>query len=203
MMALSIATLAGFPAANSVFASTKDPSFYPTGVGVTGTNSPSPTVAATYTYSLNSTFPNNGKFIYTQSGTQYVAGVIDVQGNVPARVFYANNGSGTFIATQPLPTLNFVEQHQTTDPYGITLYGGYTIVLNPAEPGPDSGQSATTGNLNQMGASTAVTQYPNEPILVPAQGYTNASPVSGYPQPYIRIRVSPQAMLILASTQYG
>lgn len=202
-MALSIATLSGFPAVNTTFASNKVPTFYPTGVAVTGTNSPSPTVAATYSYSTSTTFPTTGKPVYTQSGTQYVAGIIDAQGIVPARIFYASNGSGYSSATQPLPTLNYIVQHQYVDPYGITQYEGYSIVLNPAEPGPDSGQSSTTGNTNQFGASTAVTQYPNEPILVQAQGYGTGSPASSYPQPLMFFKVTMNALLILASTQYG
>lgn len=208
-MALTIASLAGFPAINSAFASTKVPTFYPTGVGVTGSNSPSPTVAATYSYSTSTTFPTNGKQVYTQGSTQYVAGIIDQQGQVPARIFYSNNGSGNYSnTTQILPTLNYIIQNQYTDPYGFTEYGGYVVVLTPAEPGPDSGQSATTGNVNQFGASTAVTQYPNEPILIPAQGYptgtgTGPSPTSGYPQPLLQYPVTNYALLLLASTQYG
>lgn len=207
-MALSIATLAGFPSINSTFASNKVPTFYPTGVAVTGTNSPSPTVAATYSYSLSSTFPTTGKQVYTQGSTQYVAGIIDYTGVVPARIFYANNGSGYNAVTQPLPTLNYIIQNQYVDPYGITEYDGYVVVLNPAEPGPDSGQAASTGNLTFTGATAAVTQFPNEPILIPAQGYptgpgTGPSPTSGWPQPQLQFVVSSAALLILASTQYG
>lgn len=202
-MALTLATLSGFPAVNTTFASNKVPSFYPTGVAVTGTNSPSPTVAATYSYSTSTTFPTNGKPVYTQGSTQYVAGIIDSTGIVPARIFYASNGSGYSSATQPLPTLNYIIQHQYTDPYGITLYEGYSVVLNPAEPGPDSGQSAGTGNINQVGASVAVTQYPNEPVLVQAQGYGTGSPTATYPQPLMFFKLTMNAILILASTQYG
>jgi len=207
-MALSIATLSGFPVANTTFASTKVPSFYPTGVAVTGTNSPSPTVAATYSYSLSSTFPYNGKYVYTAGANVWVAGIIDSQGVVPSRIFYANNGSGYYTSTQPLPTLLNVIQNQYTDPYGLTEYGGYVVTLTPAEPGQDAGSPSSTGNLNQFGLTNATSQFPNEPILVPAQGYpsgvgTGPSPTSGYPQPYMTFYVSMAAMLILASTQYG
>jgi hypothetical protein len=201
-MSLSIATLSGYPALNTTFQATNFPSFYATGVAVGSSNSPSPTVAATYSYTSSTTFPTNGSYVYTQSGTQYVAGIIDYAGVVPARLFYANNGSGFNANTQPLPTLNYIVQHQVTCNDGSTEYGGYTVVLYPAEPGPDSGQSSTTGDVNQYGNTTSVTQYSNEPILIPAQGYTANNPVSGYPQPQLRFKVSMAALLILSSTQY-
>lgn len=202
-MALSIATLSGFPAANTTFASNKVPSFYPTGVAVTGTSSPSPTVAATYSFTTSTTFPTNGKLVYTQGTTQYVAGIIDSNGVVPARIFTANNGSGYNQGTQPLPTLNYIIQQTVVDPYGITEYGGYTVVLNPAEPGPDSGSPSSTGALTVQGNPGTPTNYPAEPILDSVPGYTSATPSSGYPQPQIVFYVSMAALLILASTQYG
>lgn len=207
-MALSIASLSGFPVANTTFASTQVPTFYPTGVAVTGTNSPSPTDAAAYAFSTSTTFPTVGKQVYTQVGTQYVAGIIDTQGVVPARIFYANNGSGYNQGTQPLPTLNYIIQQQVTDPYGHTEYGGYTVVLNPAEPGPDSGSPSSSGALTGQGNPASPTTFPNEPILIPAQGYptgvlTGPSPVAGYPQPQMVFYVSMATLLILASTQYG
>lgn len=163
-MALSVATLAGFPAANSAF------------------NAPSggtPAVAATFAFTNN---------VYTQVGTQYVAGYLDREGVVPSRVFYANNntGSGAPGATLPLPTLVSCTRLVYVDHLGNTQVEGFTVILTPAEPGPDSGGTGVLGS-----------------VLDNVPPYTAATPLTTYPQPQIRILLSPAALLILASTQYG
>lgn len=173
-MALSVATLAGFPAANSAF------------------NAPSggtPAVAATFAFTNN---------VYTQVGTQYVAGYLDREGVVPSRVFYANNntGSGAPGATLPLPTLVSCTRLVYVDHLGNTQVEGFTVILTPAEPGPDSGGTGSySGGLTST-ANLAVT-------LDNVPPYTTATPVTQYPQPQIRLLLSPAAILILASTQYG
>src|SRR5258708_28383583 len=89
-MALTVAPLAGFPAINSTLQRTA------------GT----PTITAA---------PALGSYtngVFTQGGTQFVAGILDSQGINPSRIFLADNntGSGTTGATIPLPTLVTVTQ---------------------------------------------------------------------------------------------
>lgn len=199
-MALTVATLAGFPASNTAYAGLTESTFDSSGsqayqaAGGLDVAAGTPTVAATFAFTAN---------VYTQAGTQYVAGILDKEGVVPSRIFYANNGTGSGgnLGTQPLPTLVSITRNVYVDHIGNTLPEGYVIVLNPAQPGPDAGSpvSAVSDSLGK----TTTTEFPAEPVLIPAQGYTNANPVAGYPQPQIRVLVSTSALLILASTQYG
>jgi hypothetical protein len=187
-MALTVATLGGFPASNTAFQRSA------------GT----PAVAATFSYT-------NG--VYTQSGTQYVAGFLDYSGVVPPRIFYANNGTGGGggLGSIPLPTLVSVTQisangqsiqelpstsFETTPATG---YAGFTVIMTPAEPSADSGGPAASTN-NWWGSPTYGT---GAATLTDVPGYTSQSPSVGYPQPQMRFFVSMSTLLILASTQYG
>lgn len=184
-MALSVATLAGFPAINTTFQRSA------------GT----PTDAATFSFT-------NG--VYTQSGTQYVAGIIDHQGVNPSRIFFCdNNTGGGTQGTVVLPTLVSVTQvsahgqslqelpstsFEVSDAVG---YAGFVVVLTPAEPSMDSGGTPagwSGGPVNKNAITETLIQVP---------GYTTASPTVGYPQPQMRYYVTASALLILASTSTG
>lgn len=193
-MALSVATLAGFPALNSTFQ--RSPG--------------NPTIAATLSFT-------NG--VYTQVGTQYVAAIIDQQGINPTRIFFADNNTGGAATggTVPLPTLVSVTQvsahgqsiqelpstsFEVTDAVG---YSGFVVLLTPAEPSPDSGGWSPASNTqNKAGYyGGATNQDTGNQTLVQVPGYTTASPALGYPQPQMRFFVSFNALLILASTSTG
>lgn len=166
-MTLSVATLSGFPAVNTTF--------QPTSAFGAWAAAGTPTDAATYSFTSG---------LYTQSGTSYVAALIDKEGVVPSRIFGCDNGTGggSVGSTKPLPTLKTVQEMTTTDPYGNTLVGGYIVTLIPA---PGSSSSGVTA------------------VLTDAPGYTTASPASSYPQPNLVFKVSLSALLILASTSTG
>jgi hypothetical protein len=164
-MTLSVATLAGFPAKNTTFQPTSGQNWYAAGT---------PTDAATYSFT-------NG--LYTQSGTQYVAAIIDREGVVPSRIFGADNATGgSSQGTVLLPTLKTVQQLTVIDNLGNTGYGGFIVTLTPAPGTPNDGIT---------------------PVLTDAPGYTSASPTSSYPQPTMPFKVSNDALLILASTSTG
>lgn len=189
-MALSVAPLAGFPAINSTLQRT----------------------AGTPTDSAN---PSTGSYtngVYTQGGTQYVAGIIDQQGINPSRIFFCDNntGSGTTGATVPLPTLVTITQvsahgqslqelpstsFEVTDKVG---YSGFIVVLNAAIAGADDG-------LYPLGFNNAIApSFANTPGWTSQGGaYTNAAITVGYPNPQMRFFVTFNAMLILASTSTG
>lgn len=191
-MALSVATLAGFPSVNTTFQRSA-------GSG--------PTDAATYSFTSG---------VYTQSGTQYVAGILDQQGINPSRVFFADNGNGAgSIGTSPLPTLvsvtqvsahgqslanfptnytNSISYNEYTDAVG---YSGFVVLLTPAEPSADSGGKVG----GYFGGTTATANGIYSLTEVP--GYTSQAPTKSYPQPQMRFFVTMNALLILASTQYG
>jgi hypothetical protein len=172
-MALTVATLAGFPAINTA----------------TQRSAGTPTDAATLAFT-------NG--VYTQAGTQYVAGILDAQGTNPSRIFFAdNNTGGGTQGTKTLPTLVTVtqlSQHgqslqelpdfsaEVSDAVGV---GGFLVIMNPPEPGIDSGQG----------------QAANPLVNVP--GYTTATPSTSYPWPQMRFVVTTNALLVLASTSTG
>lgn len=199
-MALTVGTIAGFPASNTAYTGLTESTFDSSGsqayqaAGGIDVAVGTPTVAATFAFTNN---------VYTQVGTQFVAGILDKEGVVPSRIFYSNNGTGTggALGTQPLPTLVSITRNIYVDHIGNTLPEGYVVVLNPAQPGPDAG-SPVAAVSDSLGKSTT-TEFPAEPVLIPPQGYTAGNPISGYPQPQIRILVSNSALLILASTQYG
>lgn len=193
-MALSVATLAGFPALNSAFQRSA------------GT----PTDAATYTFT-------NG--VYTQGSTQYVAAIIDQQGINPTRIFFADNNTGGAASggTITLPTLVSVTQvsahgqsiqelpstsFEVTDNVG---YAGFLVILTPAEPSADSGGFSPAGQtVNKAGYFGGLTnQSTGDQTLIQVPGYTTASPAQGFPQPQLRYYVSFNALLILASTSTG
>jgi len=192
-MALTVASLAGFPSANTTFQ------------GTAGT----PADAATFSFT-------NG--VFTQGGTQYVAGILDYPGVVPSRIFNANNGTGGGggAGTIPLPTLISITQvsahgqsiqelpSRSTEATDIVGFGGFIVLLQPALGFQDSG-----GTGNYWGAAgpqqgNILTAYGNAAFtLTDVPGYTAQTPTTGYPQPQIRIYASMAAILILASTQYG
>lgn len=193
-MALSVATLAGFPALNSTFQRSAG----------------APTIAATFAFT-------NG--VYTQVGTQYVAAIIDQQGINPTRIFFADNNTGGAATggTVTLPTLVSVTQvnahgqsiqelpstsFEVSDAVG---YAGFLVVMTPAEPSPDSGGWSPASNTQNKagpfgGANNANT---GNQTLIQVPGYTTASPTQGFPQPQLRYYVSFNALLILASTSTG
>lgn len=109
-MALSVATLAGFPSSQSAL--------------VGG----SPVDAATFTFT-------NG--VYTQGATQYVAGILDKEGVVPSRIFTTNplptlvSVSLVGISGQSIQELN------QTSP--ATSYAGFNIVMIPGVAGYEEG----------------------------------------------------------------
>lgn len=188
-MSLTVAPLAGFPAINSTLQRT----------------------AGTPTVSAN---PSTGSYtsgVYTQSGTQYVAGILDQQGINPSRVFFCDNntGSGTTGATVPLPTLVTITQvsaHgqsiQNLDPATFMYtdkvgYSGFIVVLSAAAGQLDDG-------VYPLGYDNATTTHANVPGWTSQGGaYTNAAPTVGYPNPQMRFFVSFNAILLLASTSTG
>ena len=193
-MALSVATLAGFPALNSTFQRSA------------GT----PTDAATFSFT-------NG--LYTQGSTQYVAAIIDQQGINPTRIFFADNNTGGAATggTVTLPTLVSVQQvsahgqsiqdlpsttFEVADNVG---YAGFLVIMTPAEPSADSGGFSPAGQTQNLAGyyGGKTNQSTGDQTLVAVPGYTTASPTVGYPQPQLRYFVSFNALLILASTSTG
>jgi hypothetical protein len=190
-MALSVATLAGFPALNTA----------------SQRSAGTPTDSATFSFT-------NG--VYTQGSTQYVAGILDAQGTNPSRIFFSDNntGGGATGATVPLPKLfsvTQVTQHgqsiqelpdfsaEVSDNTGI---GGFLVILTPSEPSSDSGGSAPGSNTG--GWYGGPNAYNTGAItLVQVPGYTANSPTTGYPQPQLRYYVTVNALLVLASTSTG
>jgi hypothetical protein len=195
-MTLQVVTLAGFPAINTTFQRTA--------------GTPTDTLAAqTGNATIGLTSYTNG--VYTQSGTQYVAGILDSQGINPSRIFLADNttGSGSTGATIPLPTLVSVTQVSAhgqsiqnldaasfmyTDKVG---YSGFVVLLNAATGQQDSG-------IYPLGFSNAVDTHTNTPGWTSQGGaYTNAAITVGYPQPQMRFFVSFIALLLIATTSTG
>lgn len=192
-MALSVATLAGFPSLNTTFQRSA------------GT----PTIAATFSYT-------NG--VFTQGGTQFVAAIIDQQGINPTRVFFADNNTGGAATggTVVLPTLVSITQvnahgqsiqelpsttFESSDAVG---FAGFLVVMTPAEPSMDSGGSANANQGYSAGYYGGLTnQDTGNQTLVAVPGYTSATPTKGFPQPQLRYYVSMNALLILASTSTG
>jgi hypothetical protein len=191
-MSLSVATLAGYPSINTTFQRSA------------GT----PTDAATFSFT-------NG--VYTQSGTQYVAGILDQQGINPARIFFCDNntGGGTKGATIPLPTLvsvtqvsaqgsslqelptNYVGSATYNESANATGYAGFVVLLNAAIPSDDSGGrvGGYYGGLNNQNNGVFT--------LNEVPGYTAQAPTKQYPNPQMRFFVSANALLVLASTSTG
>lgn len=191
-MSLSVAPLAGFPAINSTLQRTA------------GT----PTDAAS---------PSTGSYssgVYTQSGTQYVAGIIDQQGINPSRIFFCDNGTGSGSqypsSSFPLPTLVTITQvsanGQSIQELPSTSfevvnhigYSGFIVLLNAAVGGPDDG-------FYPLGYDNAIApSYANVPGWTSQGGaYTNAAITVGYPNPQMRFFLTFNAMLIFASTSTG
>jgi hypothetical protein len=191
-MALSVATLAGFPAINTTLQRSA------------GT----PTDAATFSFT-------NG--VYTQGGTQYVAGIVDQQGINPSRIFFCDNntGGGTKGATIALPTLvsvtqvsavgsslqelptNYAGSSTYNEAANATGYAGFVVLLNAATPSDDSGGrvGGYYGGLNNQNNGVFT--------LNEVPGYTAQAPSKQYPNPQMRFFVSASALLILASTSTG
>lgn len=190
-MALSVATLAGFPAINTTLQRSA------------GT----PTDAATFAFSSG---------VYTQGSTQYVAGIVDQQGINPSRIFFSdNNTGGGKVGTVPLPTLvtvtqvsaqgsslqemptNYVGSSSYNEAANATGYAGFVVVLNAATPSDDSGGrvGGYYGGLNNQNNGVFT--------LNEVPGYTAQAPTKQYPNPQMRFFVSMNALLILASTSTG
>jgi hypothetical protein len=190
-MSLTVATLAGFPAINTV------------SQRAAGT----PTTAATYAFSSG---------VYTPMSTTYVAGILDQQGVNPSRIYFADNdtGGGTTGATVNLPTLVSITQvsahgqalgelesnYSGSVSYNSYLdhvgYAGFLIVLNAATASADDG-------VYPLGFNNATLNHSNTPGWVSQGGaYTGAVTV-GYPNPQMRYYVTMNALLIIASTATG
>jgi hypothetical protein len=192
-MALSVATLAGYPAINTTLQRSA------------GT----PTDAITHAYSSG---------VYTPTpGTIYVAGILDQQGINPSRIFQCdNNTGGAATGTKTLPTLVTVTQvsahgqslanlpsnytggpsfNEVTDATG---YAGFLVVLATVNAQTDSG-------VYPLGYNNQTTFQPNDVPGWTSQGgaYTNAAITVGYPQPQMRFFVTMSALLIIASTSTG
>jgi len=188
-MALSVATLAGYPAINTTFQRSA------------GT----PTDAATYSFT-------NG--VYTAS-TVYVAGILDQQGMNPSRIFECdNNTGGATKGTKTLPKLVTITQVSATgsslqelpsnysngvsyvESANATGYSGFLIVLNAVQGQQDSGlyplgyNNATLASSDVPGWTSQGGNYPNTVTV-------------GYPYPQMRFFVSMSALLIIASTSTG
>lgn len=190
-MSLSVATLAGFPSVNTTFQRSA------------GT----PTDSATFSFTSG---------VYTQGGTQYVAGIVDQQGINPSRIFFTdNNTGGGTVGTVVLPTLVSVTQVSATgsslqelpsnynggptynEAANATGYAGFVVLLNAAQPSQDSGGRVggySGGLTNQDNLAWTLTEVP---------GYTAQAPTKQYPNPQMRFFVSMNALLILASTSTG
>jgi hypothetical protein len=167
-MALSVATLAGFPASQSAL--------------VGG----SPTDAATYSYT-------NG--VYTQGGTQYVAGLLDREGVVPSRIFTTNPLPTLVSVTQVSASGQSIQELATTNP--ATSFAGFLVIMTPAPGSSDDGiyplgYTAQGQNLNSAQA-----------WAVQGGNYGAMTSTVGYPQPQMRFFVSFSALLVLASTSTG
>lgn len=190
-MSLSVSTLAGFPAINTA----------------SQRSAGTPTDAATYAFT-------NG--VYTQSGTAYVAGILDQQGVNPSRIFFADNdtGGGT-TGTVTLPKLvsitqvsahgqsiqnldsnysNSISFNSYADAVG---YAGFVVLLNASVASADDG-------VYPLGYDNAILpSYANTPGWVSQGGAYTGTTTVGYPQPQMRFFVTMNAMLLIASTSTG
>lgn len=198
-MSLSVWSLAGFPAINTALQRS----------------------AGTPTDSMN---PSSGSYtsgVYTQSGTQYIAGILDQQGVNPSRIFFSDNntGGGTTGATVVLPTLVSITQvsahgqslaelpsnypsgpsyNEYTDQVG---YAGFVVLLNAAVATADDG-------VYPLGYDNAITasgpaNYANVPGWVSQGGAYTGTVTVAYPNPQMRFFVTANALLIMASTSTG
>lgn len=198
-MALSVWSLAGFPAINTAYQRS----------------------AGTPTDAAN---PASGSYtagVFTASANTYVAAIVDQQGINPTRIFFAdNNTGGGTTGTVVLPQLvtitqvsahgqslaNFptnysgsVSYNEAADAVG---YAGFQLVLNATPAGPDSGVYPLGFNNAVSGAGPA--NYANTPGWTSQGGaYTNAAITVGYPNPQMRFFVTANALLIIASTSTG
>jgi len=198
-MALTVAPLGGFPAINTYFQRT----------------------AGTPTVNENPGHASYTSGVYTQSGTQYVAGILDQQGVNPSRIFFSDNntGSGTTGATVALPTLVSITQvsahgqslQELASNYSsgvsyneyadVVGYSGFLIVLNAAVASADDG-------VYPLGFDNAITNsgpadYTNTPGWVSQGGAYTGTTTVGYPNPQMRFFVTLNAILLLASTSTG
>ncbi len=142
-MALSVATLAGFPAAQSAL--------------VGGT----PTDAASFVYT-------NG--VYAQAGTQYVAGILDREGVVPSRIFVTNPLPTLNTLTLVSATGQSIQELYPTGTIPATSYSGFIVLLTPAPASSDDGvyplgyyvegAQAWTAQGGNYGSMTSEVGYP-------------------------------------------
>jgi hypothetical protein len=195
-MALSVATLAGFPVINTTFQRSA------------GT----PTDAATYSFTSG---------VYTPGSTTYVAGILDQQGVNPSRIFFSDNttGGGSTGVSTVLPTLvsitqvsahgqslqelasnysNSVSFNEYADAVG---YAGFQIILNAAVGTSDDGIYPLGYNNAVTGAGPA--NYANVPGWVSQGGAYTGTTTVGYPNPQMRFFVTMNALLVIASTSIG
>lgn len=203
-MSLSVATLAGFPSINSaVYGARGD---------VNSSSAGTPTDAATYSFT-------NG--VYTQSGTSYVAAIIDQQGVNPTRIFFSDNGtgpgstvgSGNSVALPKLVSVtqvsangqsiqsfpsNYSNSVSFNEFAAYSGQAGFVVVLTPAAASVDDG-------VYPLGFDNAIlnSSYANTPGWVSQGGAYTGTTTTGYPQPQMRFFVTMNALLILASTATG
>jgi hypothetical protein len=190
-MALSIATLAGFPAKNTTFQRSA------------GT----PTDAATYSFTSG---------VYTPGSTTYVAAILDQQGVQVPRIFGSDNGTGggSSGSTKVLPTLvsitqvsangqslaelpsNYTNSISFNEAANAVGYAGFQIILNmPAASGDDG--------VYPLGYDNATLLNPNTPGWVSQGGAYTGTVTVGYPNPQTRYYVSMHCLLVIASTNVG
>lgn len=192
---LTVAPLGGFPAINTYYQR-----------GFTST----PTITEN---------PAHGSYtsgVYTQSGTQYVAGILDQQGVNPSRIFFSDNGqgSGSTGATVNLPTLVTITQvnahgqslqelatnYSSSVSYNeyadVVGYAGFVVVLNATPGTSDDG-------VYPLGYDNATMSHPNTPGWVSQGGAYTGTTTTAYPNPQMKFFVTLNAMLILASTATG
>jgi hypothetical protein len=195
-MALSVATLAGFPAINTTFQRSA------------GT----PTDAATYSFT-------NG--VYTPGSSVYVAGILDQQGVNPSRIYFADNntGGGTTGATVALPQLVSITQVSANGqslaelpsnyPSGPSFneytpqtgYSGFIVLLNATPASADDGIYPL--GYNNAVSSAGPANYANVPGWVSQGGAYTGTTTTGYPNPQMRYFVTFNALLVIASTSTG
>jgi len=196
-MALSVATLAGFPAINTALQRSAG----------------SPTDTATYSFSSG---------VYTPGSTTYVAGILDQQGVNPSRIFFADNTSGggsSSTSNVPLPTLVSITQvsahgqslQELASNYSGSVsyneyldqvgYSGFQIILNAAVASADDGVYPLGFNNAITGAGPA--NYADTPGWVSQGGAYTGTTTVGYPNPQMRFFVTLNALLIIASTNVG
>lgn len=203
-MALSVVSLAGFPAINTTLQRSA------------GT----PTDAVTTPINGIAFTPSNGA-VFTAAANTYIAGILDQQGVNPSRIFFADNntGGGSTGATVVLPTLSTITpvsaqgqslaELPSNYPGGPSFneyapqtgYAGFVIVLNASLASADDGVWPL--GYNNAVNSAGPGNYPNVPGWTSQGGAYTGTTTTSYPNPQMRYYVTSNALLILASTSTG